>query len=426
MTIAVVGLGAAGLRAAMLLEAAGVEVKLFEARDRLGGRLYTIRRNDQPLYEAGGEWIDADHARVLNLAAELGLDVERSSYWPGHVRHKGKQSTEDLLWTDALEDDLRVEAAARETCRNLSNPPWRNTHHAELERKTLADFLKENCRSERGLWWVTAKYRSDEGDDPSEIGLMGWLCGYLHYVDRDADAMSAYRLTDGAQVLCERMAQSLKAEPQLSTVLGRVEHSKKGVTLQLDKKQVEADRVILTLPAPALERVVFDPALSVRKRCAIEACHMSRAIKICWEFSSRWWLKEGWNGRMIYDGPLQQTWDGSLGENPILCAYICGDQAASMAKESYPVEAALELLAELYPQARDEYVSGWIHDWNRDPYAKGAFSHLSPGYVLEHMEFIGQPEGRTHFAGEHTAMYTGFIEGALESAERVVQEVLNA
>ena len=71
-----IGLGAAGLRAAMLLENAGATVSLFEARKRIGGRIHTIRKG-KTVYDAGGEWLDADHYRALNLLQELGIEPDR-------------------------------------------------------------------------------------------------------------------------------------------------------------------------------------------------------------------------------------------------------------------------------------------------------------------------------------------------------------
>jgi monoamine oxidase len=186
------------------------------------------------------------------------------------------------------------------------------------------------------------------------------------------------------------------------------------------------DRVVLTLPPPALERIVFEPALSVPKRCAVEACRMSRAIKIAWEFDRPWWHEVGWGGSMLCDTPLQQTWEGSVGEAPVLNAYICGEEAVRWTQLGDPVRAGLYELSRIFPMASASFRRGWITDWITDPYARGAFSHLAPGYVLEHMPSIARPEGRVHFAGEHTAMWTGFIEGALESGERVASEAIEA
>jgi monoamine oxidase len=424
MTVGIVGLGFAGLRTAMLLEKAGLKVQLFEAKGRPGGRCHTADEGGGVLYEAGGEWIDADHYRCVGLLKEFGLDPDIRGSWPNKLIFRGKETTEATIWNDALEDDLRVEAAARELCRNLRMPPWANTHVRELDERKVSDFMREHTQSERGLWWVNNKYRSDEGDDLDEVGLLGWLSGFVHYLDREGDELSAYRFPGGARALCERMLGSLKAAPDFSAVLRRVRQDSGGVTLVFENGEARVDRLVLTLPPPALEHVVFEPALSVTKRCAVEACRMSRAIKICWEFDRPWWLESGWGGSMHCDGPLQQTWDGSLGEAPILTAYICGREANEWLSLGDPVRAGLYELSVLFPEAGKHFRRGWVHDWIRDPHAQGAFSHLAPGYVTEHMEHIAPPEGRIHFAGEHTGLWTGFIEGALESAERVAVEVL--
>jgi len=422
VTIGIVGLGAAGLRTAMLLEQLGVDVQLFEARGRPGGRLHCVDEGGGAIYEAGGEWIDADHYRVLNLLKQFDMKPTTASEWPQKLMFRGKECTEATLWNDALEDDLRVEAAAREMCRELRQPPWCNTQAADLDDRTLGDFIREHTRSDRGLWWVNSKYRSDEGDDPDNIGLLGWLCGYLHYLNRDGDVMSAYRIPGGSRQLCEKILGSLRAEPQFQMVLRRVRQGSSGVTLVFEHSEVRVDHVILTLPPTALERIVFDPPLSPKKRCAVEACRMSRATKICWEFERAWWHDLEWGGSLMCDGPLQQTWEASLGEAPILTAYVCGDEATRWVASGDPVRGGLYELAQMFPEAGKYFVRGWAHNWLTDPFAPGAFSHLAPGYVMEHMEHISPPEGRIHFAGEHTALWTGFIEGALESAERVVHE----
>ncbi len=427
MRIGIVGLGAAGLRAAMALEKAGAWVELYEARTRIGGRLFSIDEGAGTLYEAGGEWIDADHHRVLGLMQHFGMEPVPSGDWPRKIVYGGKHTTEERLWSDALEDDLRVEAAARDLCAQLRLPPWENTDHAALDLKTLEDFFREHTRSERGLWWVTAQYRSDEGDDPEKIGLLGWLVGYLHYLDRDPDVMSAYRFPDGSRRFCERMLQTLKAEPQFDKVLRRVREEDGKVYLYFaDGSTEEFDRVVLTLPPPALEQVVFDRPLATGKRCAVEACRMSPVVKLCWQFDRPWWEEEGWDGSMYCDGPLQQTWSAGLGEAPVLTAYLCGAEASRWIGEGDPVRAGLYELAKMFPQAPERFERGWCHNWVTDPYTKGAYSQLAPGYVLGYMQHIAPPEGRVHFAGEHTAEWTGFIEGALESGERVAVEILES
>ena len=426
MKVGIVGMGAAGLRAAMLLQEAGVELELFEARHRPGGRMHTVDEGFGAVFEGGGEWIDSDHHRVIDLLKQFGHQLLGNQEWPGKVVYGGKHTTEALIWNDALEDELRVEAAAREHCRDLYEPAWSNTRHAEWDAKNVAMFLANHTTTDRGRWWVTANVRSDEGDDLSRIGMLGWLAGYLKYVDRDNDVASAFRIPGGSQTLYQGMADALRTEPRYGNVLRRVRQDANGVTLTFNKAETRVDRVILTLPPPCLEQVIFEPALSVHKRCAVEACEMSRAIKLSWEFETPWWKDQGWGGSMKCEGPIQQTWDASFGEAHLLTAYVCGEAAAEWAGLEDPVRAGVHELSTLIPEAGVTFKRGWMQDWLNDPFARGAFSHLAPGYVLEHMEHIATPEGRIYFAGEHCASWTGFIEGALESAERAAPEVLSA
>jgi monoamine oxidase len=408
----------------MLLERVGADVSLFEAKGRPGGRLHTIDEGDGVLYEAGGEWIDADHRRCVELLNEFLVEPLLRAQWPNRLLYKGRATDEANLWNDAMEDDLRVEAAARHLCRGLEEPPWSNQEAKDLDERNLDQFFREHTQSERGLWYVGSKFRSDEGDDPDRIGLLGWLSGYLHYLDRDGDEASALRVPGGFRALCQQMLDTLSAEPHFGKVLSRVRQDSGGVTLLFeDGGMAKCDHVILTLPPPALERVVFEPALSVPKRCAIEACEMSRALKIVWQFDRPWWHDHGWGGGMLCDGPLQQTWDCSLGEAAVLTTYVCGHNAVEWAKLGDPVRAGLYELAKLYPEAASAFVRGWVHNWLADPFTQGVHSHLAPGFVLGHMEHVATAEERVHFAGEHTALYQGFIEGALESAERAVEEL---
>jgi monoamine oxidase len=424
--VAIIGLGAAGLRTAQLLDAAGMELELYEARERPGGRLQTFDAGGGAVFEAGGEWIDADHYRTLALLKVHGLPPTANQEWPGKIVHGGKHTTEALLWADALEDELRVESAARERARTLYDPAWSNTEQTDWDGETVEEFLETHTASERGRWWVTANIRSDEGDDLERIGLLGWLCGYRHYLDRDGDVVSAYRVPGGFSNLVERMAESVDHEPRYRQALRRVHQDSTGVTLTFDEGESRVDRVILTLPPPCVEQIVFEPALTARKRCGIEACEMSRAIKICLEFDSPWWKDQGWGGKMKCDGPLQQTWDASFGDAPLLTAYVCGQAAAEWTTLKSPIEAALQELEKLVPASQSSFKRGWLVNWLADPWAQGAFSHTPLDFVLEHMEHLAKPEGRVHFAGEYTASWIGFVEGAFESAERVAQEVLEA
>lgn len=423
MKVAVIGAGIAGLRTAMLLEEAGMEVTIYEASSRVGGRMYTVDEGQGVLYEAGGEWIDADHSRSITLLNSLGIGILQNQRWPKKLIFNQEQTTEAQVWPDALEDDIRIETMAKELCNEIGPHPYQNPLAVELDAVTMHQFLDQNAASKRGRWWVGAKIRSDEGEDLDRISITGWLHGYRNYLDREGEEMSAYRIPGGSRNLFDRMLHKLKAEIHTGCLLQRVDQTGRKIQLVFNGREETTDAVVLTVSPPAIERIAFTPALPTEKRCAIEACEMGRVVKIAWEFSEAWWLNEDWGGSMLCDGPLQQTWDGSLGPAPILTAYVCGEAAVNWTELGDPVRAGIYELSQYFPSASKAFVRGWFHNWVTESHSYGAFCHMAPGFVSQHLPHIGSRCGNICFAGEHTARWSGFIEGALESAERVAQEL---
>ncbi|HRJ26487.1 MAG TPA: NAD(P)/FAD-dependent oxidoreductase [Fimbriimonadaceae bacterium] len=427
MKVGVVGLGAAGLRAAMLLRQAGVDLHLFEARDRVGGRLHTIPLEGGGFIEAGGEWIDSDHHRVLSLLTELGQAPEPSDQWPGRVFHDGQWCREDALWEDVAESVELLEARARQACAELNPVPWLNLDRKDWDSTPISQWFDECTTSHRARWWLEALTKSDEGDSSDRISILGWLAGYRHYLDRQGGEMSALRMPQGGQGLCQAMLQQIGLEPHFDCPLERVEHSDSGVRLLFADRIEDFDAVILTLPPWPLRKVEFEPRLPREKVFALQRIGMSPSVKVAWRFREPFWKDLHGSGRLIANRVFQQVWDGSRGgQDFVLMAYVNGDDALWLNHEKLGdrvVDWLFDEFTEVVPEARPHYLGGTIYDWARDRWAEGSFSHLKPRFVLGGMEHVGTPVGRLFFAGEHTALWTGFIEGALESAERVAEEV---
>lgn len=413
MKIAVVGAGPAGLHAALKLQR-DHSVDVFEARDRLGGRLFTHPAG----YEAGGEWIDADHDRVLLSLRTHGIEPVASE---GEYRifREGK-------WTDGPTEEMRdskskVDAAAEQAARPLLATPWENRGQEQFDQQTVEGFLSENLAGGDD-YWPNAYYRSDEGENLSRVGALGWLSGFRNYLDRDDNAASAFRVPGGMSTWIEEMARNLRNPVQFRHILQAVVQSGDSVWLDFGGEALPYDRVVLTLPPRCLDPIFFDPRLPATKQDAIKACEMGRTIKIGLVYSYRWWEPVGWSGHLFTDQPLQQVWP-TLDPSAALCAYIGGDDALYWLSQADPVQAAAQMLEAHVPGGIDHFITGTVHNWIGDPFSLGGFSHLAPGYVLGPMRFMHEPFGRVHFAGEHTSLWTGFIEGALESAERCVEEI---
>lgn len=425
--VGIVGLGLAGLHAARLLEDAGVTVALFEAGASPGGRLRTEQPEEGVIYEAGAEWIDADHERMLALAATLGIElIPTAPEETAVVLHRGERRSLADLWIEARQDAAAVESAAEEFCERLGAPPWSGELARELDSRNLAGFLDETLRTGPGKFWVPLLYRSDEGEDPDRVGLLGWLHGFRHYLGRRGHEAGAWRLSRGGSEVSQAMLRGLRAEPRFRSRLRAVDQGSAGVALHFDDGfTAEVERVVLALPAPCLGDIAFDPPPDVRREAAIRSCSFGRGIKLALRFEEPWWQAHACSGQMVGDGVLQDVWCAATGDAHVLCVYVSGEAACALAHEPDPAARAVGELARYFPEASRSYRHGWVHDWTADPLTRGVHSYFAPGYVSNHLPNIARPDGRVHFAGEHTSSWNGFLEGALESAERVQGELLN-
>jgi hypothetical protein len=347
------------------------EIVVLEARDRIGGRAHT-----RDGFEAGAEWIDAEHARVLALARELGEPVVPAPAGPRRVIYRGETRTTDTLWPEAQRAEARcAEIALR------------------AEAATVHDLVEQASEPGVGRWWLESTLRSDEGEDLNRIAVGPWRDAYALYANREGGEMSAFRLARGFTSLCEKMGVTVR----LGTPVRRIEIGPAGVRLNADLEPY--DRVCVTTPAG----VTIEGLPARRTR-------MTRTLKLAFR------LKEPWpevGAGVHIEGPLQQLWPSAL-DPRIALAYVCGADAARWSGDPDWMEAAISALgAPVRPQAVCKL------DWIADPWAGGGFPYYPQG-PLETWEPL---EGRVFFAGDQTARWLGFAEGALESAERAADQM---
>lgn len=407
----------------MLLEAAGHEVVCFEARDRVGGRCHTVQR-EGGFFEAGGEWIDPHNHRIIQLLQdELGQFPVADEPARGRMSFGGKVRDDDAEWPELEALQSAVESAADEYLLDLEQPPWTNVLYAHLDQLSVQELLDKSALDPDSKRAMTAILRSEEGEELDQVSLLAWLCGYEFYRERGGGEGSPLRFPEGAQVFCEKLFAVVKGERHFGFRVGKIQQGAESVTLQGGDRSFTFDRLVLTAPGEAIQRIEFEPPLGDAKDLALSAMRLGRTIKVSMEFTDRWWLERDWGGRSLSDGLLQQCWDGSRGDIAVLLAYVCGDRTDELRLSLDPAQALVETLAVDFPEAKDKFICGNLHDWIGDPLAGGGFPHAAPGDVMEHWEERIRPLGRIHFAGDATSELIGYMEGALESAERVAREI---
>ncbi len=439
--IAIVGAGLAGLTCAYRLHQRGLACTLFEAHaERVGGRCWTARGfAASQTAEHGGEFIDTDHRRIRALAAELGLTLtdlqalERPRLHPrlyldGKVRR----------FTEAYRYLPLISARADADGRRIRSFRWNDATRAarELDEMTAAEWLDSALPdpSQRFLRLAVEQLMAEEyGLDVGRLSAIAMLIQFGPFGEESDERFHVHGGNDQiAWGLAERLpAGTLQLDQPLRAL--RRDGSAYALSFEGNSTEARADVVILCLPFTALRRVDIDGLpLSPRKRQCIEELGMGTNAKLLLQFRRHLSHYGRFDGE-FYDEHVD-TWDSSVGERGrpgILTVFSGGSYGAAQTGTGPHAPAprgrvrdALARVSAAVPGLGAGYDgTGWLDHWASDPWTHGSYAAFEPGQYTRWWGFVGRPEGRLLFGGEHTALAAqGFLEGAVVSGERCAEE----
>ncbi|HJK93204.1 MAG TPA: FAD-dependent oxidoreductase [Polyangiaceae bacterium LLY-WYZ-15_(1-7)] len=437
--VAVVGAGLAGLKCARDLATAGRSVRVFEARDRVGGRTHT-RRIGRGTFDVGGQWLGPGQRRVHALVRQLGLATFPTRVEGTKILELDGRRSEYASDIPSLSPlglaQMQLSLSLIERARASIPPeePARARFAAALDGATLETFRRRLLlrREVRGA--MDAALRVIFGAEAAELSALHFLAylnaggGFLSLAEARGGAQQD-RFVDGAQTLCTRLAEHL--DVRLSRPVRRVAQDERGVTLVADGAVVRARRAVLALPPPLAARIDFEPALSPRRAALLHRYFMGAIAKVLFLYRRPFWREAGYSGELVSsDGPLAVTYDNSSHDDaqPALVGFVGGRHARALAELDPEVarERCLSALVRGFGPAAAEVEHVEITDWSREPWSRGCpVALLGPGALTGLEGALRAPEGRLHWAGTETAVeWTGYLEGALESAERAAREIL--
>jgi monoamine oxidase len=420
--VIIIGAGAAGLAAARRLHDGGADVRVIEARERIGGRIWTAEGLAPFPIELGAELIHGEDTVTRQLLAEAGLhDIPVDRY--GRMRWADDGGPARPLAN--LRADLRdTIAAIKAAYRALPDTPW-GQGAPDI---SLADYLRG-----RGIEGLALEIADVILAQTCCAPLGGLSCADLAREMRaDHAGPLEFRVAEGYGALLEWLAHDLPIS--LGAPAHALRRGPRGVEVETAAGTFTAERCVVTLPASLLKAgaLRFDPPLGEAKQRAIGALRSEAATKLIYRFDAPPW-DEGLTF-MAHQGMASRWWTpghGRKGATVIACYITAGRAAAIDALyEETALRLGLEELRGLLALRRPlpRCLMARRVSWAADPYAQGGYAHVPPGAAPARVD-LAAPEGdRLFFAGEATAYDTNpqTVHGAIESGLRAAREVMGS
>ncbi|OLT12045.1 monoamine oxidase [Pseudonocardia sp. CNS-139] len=445
--VVVVGAGLAGLTAARALAAAGRDVVVLEARDRVGGRTLNHDLGDGHVVEAGGQFAGPTQHRVLALAAALGVPTYPTYDDGARVYVHGgraRRFTGDLMPDPAALPGLavamlRIDRLARQV---PLAAPWTARHAARWDAVTFESWIRGTTAGRGALDLVDVFLASGFGAPAGEVSLLYALWYVAGMGDErtpgsitrgiaTAGGAQEQRFAGGSQALSLAMAAALGDRVTLSAPVRAIEQDARSVTVHADGRSVTARHAIVAVPPALAARIRWSPLLPAQQDALFQRMAFGTLMKCEAVYDEPFWRAEGLSGQGVFrtGSPLCSTFDNSPPGGPgVLMGFLGGRQWRAWAgrPERERRGAVLRGFAEVAGRAALRPQAYFEQDWTAEEWTRGGpTSAVAPGVLTTLGPWRDRPFGRVRWAGaEHADHWNGYMDGAVRSGEDTARTLL--
>lgn len=446
--VVVIGAGLAGLHAALLLEEQGLDVLVLEAQSRVGGRIHSMRQLGSNA-EAGGTYIGAGYERIMRTAAKfdirlidvtpileffreqdlvLGEQIIRQAEWPEHPANPFPEPDRALMpWNYHRVLTMRENPLA-------APEDWLKPEHAALD-ISMHEWMRNRGLSDAAIkigYGINTSFGAD-AHDVSALLLL-FRAAFSKAQRRLAPQGSlGYTVEHGVQRIPEAMAAALRREVSFERpVAALTENGGRVRVTCTDGSAATAAHVVCSVPFGVLRRIAIDPPLAGPQAEAVEQLCAQPITQVYLGVRRPFWEDDGHAASLYTDSLPGMVAAVRSGTDPAtithLTAWVMGNHARQI-DALEPAEAGRRVVAaieRIRPAARGQLELIGLQSWGADPYAAGAWAYFRPGQIRRFAAAMGRRHRNVHFCGEHLALASRGMEGAMESAEQAAAAILDA
>jgi len=443
--VCVVGAGLAGLTAARRLSEAGRSVIVLEARDRVGGRVWTRTARSGVPVDMGACFIGPHHDRMHALATEMGVATfptfvagDNLLATGGNVRrYRGDiPRISPVALLSAAQAIARMNAMAKKV---PVDAPWDAPKAAEWDALSVRAWLsaaRVPTRLARDL--VEATVRACFASDLSEVSLLNWLflarsAGGIESLMNIAGGYQDAQFEGGVGRIPDAMAAALGDAVVLGTPVTAVTQHADRVEVAGANVTVTARRAVLALPRALAAGIRFDPVLPADHALLVHQVPAGTEVKMVAIYDEPFWRHDGISGATVAtDDDIEVTLDTCqpAHDQGVIAGYCAGPRARALSAlgEADRRSVFLRMLTtRLGPKAASP-VEVLEQNWGEEQWTRGcSMGHFPTGTLTQYGRRLREPVGRLHWAGTETASTSyGAMDGAVRSGERACEEILQA